>query len=125
MTSQKTRNILVADDMPVLLRFLERHLSRYGRVITAENGQMALERAQDMELDIAVLDVEMPLQNGIAVACMLLERPRPPAVILISALFNEPESAGLSIPEGIFACLAKPFEVEDLRDLVRRALDQR
>ena len=60
---------LAADDNPVNLLLLTRYIeSMGGEAVTAENGQQALEICRDAPIDIAFLDVHMPVMNGLDAA---------------------------------------------------------
>lgn len=66
---RKNISVFVADDHPMLLKGLVDELTAhtYSVVGTAENGAQALERIIDLNPDIALLDVEMPMLNGFEV----------------------------------------------------------
>jgi CheY-like chemotaxis protein len=122
-STEREARILVADDDPVILRFIRRLLSSRFDIHTAPDGPSALGLADRLSFHLAVLDVQMPGCSGVEVARHLLLLPVPPAVVLVSAVFADPRwSAELSVPRGVFSCLAKPYEPSELLDLVERAL---
>ncbi len=60
--------ILIADDDPDILDLLEYNLSKEGwEVHTASNGQEALDKAQDLNPDLVILDIMMPEYDGVEV----------------------------------------------------------
>ena len=60
-----TAKVLVADDEPHLLRLVKFRLEREGyQVVTAADGQVALELARSEQPDLCVLDVMMPKRSG-------------------------------------------------------------
>ena len=68
--------ILSADDDPDIRRLIERVLSRAGhRVILAPDGRAALDTAFSQDLDLVILDVDMPRMNGLD-ACRTLRNDR-------------------------------------------------
>jgi two-component system, OmpR family, alkaline phosphatase synthesis response regulator PhoP len=70
--SEKSRKILVADDEPDILEILKYNLVNEGYdVVTAKDGDEALERARRHQPDLIVLDVMMPKKSGVEV-CELL-----------------------------------------------------
>ena len=69
---QKARKVLIADDEPDILEILKYNLSNEGYdVITAKDGDEALEKARRTHPDLVVLDVMMPRKTGVEV-CQLL-----------------------------------------------------
>ena len=68
----KARKILIADDEPDILEILKYNLSNEGyEVITAKDGDEALEKARRSQPDLIILDVMMPKKTGVEV-CQLL-----------------------------------------------------
>ncbi len=68
----KARKILIADDEPDILEILKYNLSNEGyEVITAKDGDEAIEKARRTQPDLIVLDVMMPKKTGVEV-CQVL-----------------------------------------------------
>jgi two-component system alkaline phosphatase synthesis response regulator PhoP len=68
----KARKILIADDEPDILEILKYNLSNEGyEVVTAKDGDEALDKARRTSPDLIILDVMMPKKNGVEV-CELL-----------------------------------------------------
>jgi DNA-binding response OmpR family regulator len=113
--------ILVADDEPDIVALVERRLTNSGfAVITAVNGEDALQTARAHLPDLVLLDVMMPKLSGIEVSRLLRSAPEthPIPVILMSAgLVNR-----LTIPDDADAFIAKPFSARALPELVREVL---
>ena len=77
--------VLVADDEPRITKLVSIALGEAGfRVVTANSGEEALEKAEEVRPDIVLLDIVMPDLDGIEVMRQLRER-RPVAVILLTA----------------------------------------
>jgi CheY-like chemotaxis protein len=117
--------ILSADDDPDIRRLIERVLVGAGhRVILAADGQAALDVAldEDLDLDLVILDVEMPRMRGVDACRKLRDNPRTAhlPVIIASGSLRSPyvDATGA----GATASLHKPFTPAQLRDAVEREL---
>jgi CheY-like chemotaxis protein len=118
--------ILSADDDPDIRQLIERILVGAGhRVILAPDGQAALDAAsdEDLDLDLVILDVEMPRMRGLDACRAIRDDPRTahlPVIIASGSLvppFDDVREVGAT------ACLAKPFTAAELREAVDRELN--
>ena len=114
--------VLIVDDDVEICALIREQLERAGmRVLAAEDGEQALELAQEHTLDAAVLDVMMPGLNGYEVARRLREdeKTREIAIVLLTARAGgRDESYGYEV--GADDYIRKPFDARELR---RRLLD--
>jgi two-component system alkaline phosphatase synthesis response regulator PhoP len=86
------RKILIADDEPDILEILKYNLSSEGyQVITAKDGDEALDRAKFFHPDMIVLDIMMPKKNGVEVCEILRKQPafRETLILFLTALSDE------------------------------------
>lgn len=86
MNIEKTK-ILIADDHPIFLKGLQEVIEDTGNlqiIHKSDNGTDAINAALKEELDIAILDVDMPGANGLQVAEQILEKKPGVAVILLT-----------------------------------------
>src|SRR3954469_17057185 len=113
--------VLVADDEPRITKLVSIALGEEGfRVVTANSGEEALQKAEDVRPDIVLLDIVMPDLDGIEVMRQLRER-RPVAVILLTAKGSPADKAkGLDL--GADDYIAKPFHPDELAARVRAVL---
>ncbi|TWT89654.1 Transcriptional regulatory protein TcrA [Pseudobythopirellula maris] len=82
-----TRRTLVVDDEPQVRELTSRALSRCGFVCDqAEDGQQALEMFDARPYDAVVTDLRMPRLHGHALCMELLDRPRRPKILVLTAL---------------------------------------
>ncbi len=118
------RRILVADDEPINRTLIQRRLERAGyRVFTAENGREAVETALLNLPDLIILDVMMPLMDGLE-ACRLIksrEATRDIPVIFLSAR-DETDIKVNGLALGANDYISKPFKAEELLARVEVAL---
>jgi len=86
------RKVLIADDEPDILEILKYNLSGEGyEVITAKDGDEALEQARRHRPDLIVLDVMMPKKTGVEVCQLLRAQPafKETLIIFLTALNDE------------------------------------
>lgn len=114
-------NILIADDEAPArnrLRELLAEISHINIVAEAKNGQEALNLVSEYQPDIVLLDMLMPLMDGIEVAQHLQKMAKPPAVIFITAFDNYAMQAfDLSAVD----YLLKPIRLERLQTAINKA----
>ena len=117
--------VLVVDDDDVIRGLLELNLQLEGHeVVTAADGQDALDQVAADPPQLIVLDVMMPTVNGLQVAERLKADPstRGIPIILLSARAMETDvRSGMEI--GVDQYVTKPFDPIDLMELVERLLD--
>ena len=108
--------ILVADDEPRITKLVSIALSEEGfRVVTANGGEDALVKAEEVRPDVVLLDIVMPDLDGIEVMRQLRER-RPVPVILLTA--NKAKGLDLGADDYV----AKPFHPDELAARVRAVI---
>ena len=121
-------SILLADDEEKILKTLGRALRDDGHeVITASNAKDATRLLSERSVDLLIIDFLMPDRTGLDVIRELAATPESerPAVVMMTA-HGSIESAVEAMKLGARDYLQKPFEVDELLVLARRALeDQR
>jgi phosphoserine phosphatase RsbU/P len=118
--------ILVVDDDPGILHALSRILGRRHHVTCAASGPVALEQAQRLRPDLAVVDIRMPEMTGFEVTRGLKAALRDVDVILMTGNAEEPDDNLIqAIDEGAFYFIQKPFDRRVLLALVNRCLELR
>ena len=111
--------ILLADDQPLLLSALETILGAQADLTvaaTAANGAEAVEKARAHRIDVAVLDIRMPVLDGIAAATQIMELG--PKVIMLTT-FDDDTLVRAAIDAGVDGFLLKDAEPEVLASAVR------
>ncbi|MGC8780168.1 MAG: ANTAR domain-containing response regulator [Anaerolineae bacterium] len=121
MTMEALR-ILIADDESIRLLSLRQQLRALGHQVVAEasNGQEAVALAETTRPDLAILDIKMPVMDGIE-AAQQITRARPIPIILLTA-YNETELVERAAQANISAYLMKPVAEEDLLPAITLAL---
>lgn len=115
--------LLVVDDQASMREFLEIMLSQNGyEVRTAGSGEEAVKMYRDEQPDLVLTDVKMPGMSGLELIREIHALDPAAPVIAITA-FACADDAVLAVKEGAYDYISKPFQVEDLRLVIRNALD--
>jgi len=116
--------ILVVDDEPGMRSLLGKVLGKEGYFVTAfEKGGDALEAMASEDFDLAVLDIEMPGMNGIELLKKIKEKELSLNVVMITA-YGSLQSAVEAMRLGAYDYLTKPFQVEEIKLVVEKALER-
>lgn len=113
---EKEYTVLVVEDNAELLMLLKSHLGRRYNVLTARNGQQALNVLARKGLDIVVSDVMMPVMDGFELLRTIKQTEdyaQLPVVMLTAKTRDEDRAAGYG--SGADAYLAKPFRMDELQ----------
>jgi CheY-like chemotaxis protein len=104
--------ILLADDSLVQQKHSAAILQKQGHEVTvAENGQEALDALEDQEFDLVLMDVEMPVMNGLEAVSVIRGRERRIGRrIPVVAVTTVPDR-GQFFAAGMDGCLSKPLKV--------------
>lgn len=117
--------ILLVDDEEIVLESCRRILARGGYEIdAARDGLAALERVNEADYDLLILDIKMPRMDGIEVLRRVKEA-RPDIDIIMITGLHDIETAVRAMKLGALDYLPKPFEPSDLKMLVEKVFDQR
>jgi len=114
--------ILVIEDEPGIVDFLERGLEAHGfNVISALDGDSGIERALTEDVDLVVLDMMLPGKSGLEVLERLRESKPGMPVIVLTAL-GEIEHRVTGLDAGATDYLVKPFSLTELAARIRAQL---
>jgi CheY-like chemotaxis protein len=119
--------ILVVEDTPNVLELLDVTLRFKGYpVVTARNGQEALEKIYRERPALVITDILMPKMDGYALAHTLRKDPRTMAVpiMFVSATYITPEDKAFAINLGAVRFIEKPIDTEDFLLNVAEVLTQ-
>ena len=112
--------VLVVEDHPVNQKLVGVLLGRMGCVVTfCENGQLAFEQVQRDAFDLVLMDVNMPVMDGLSATRLIRALPgevaQIPIVIFTADVMNEAREQALAAGANDF--LSKPVKVDQLRAL--------
>lgn len=120
------KTILVADDEPFVLRSLEFILKKEGyTVLTATNGQEALDLATSNSPDLVFLDIQMPKMDGNTVCKELRLNPERASLYIIMITAKGQEADRLtSMESGANEFMTKPFSPRKVITRVKEILGE-
>ncbi|MDR6941202.1 response regulator transcription factor [Mucilaginibacter pocheonensis] len=116
--------ILLVEDEPNVVSVIKRGLAEYGfEVSVAANGVTGLQMALDNDFDLVILDVMLPVMDGIQVCKLIREHKQAIPIIMLTAL-DSTENIVSGLDSGADDYLVKPFKIAELaarlRTLMRR-----
>ena len=115
--------ILVVDDDGTQCKMLQKILIREGyEVKTATGGRDALEKFRERRADVVVTDIKMPDMEGLQLFHEIRQLDHEASVILITA-YGSIQSAVQAMAEGASYYLTKPVDVNHLKVLIRKAVE--
>lgn len=108
------KRILIVDDADFMRMMLEDILTHHKHtVLQAKNGQKCLDILQNEAVDVCVLDIVMPVMDGIETLRRIKEKQPDLKVVMLSALSQE-KTVKMALQLGADAFVVKPFQVECL-----------
>ena len=120
------KTIVIADDEPHVLRSLEFILKKQGyEVITAVNGEIALEKVRENNPDLVFLDIQMPKMDGNSVLRHLRDDPKfqDLYIVMITAKGQEADRLN-SLESGANEYVTKPYSPRKLIGRVKEILGE-
>ena len=114
--------ILVAEDEAIIRMDLIEMLqgAGYEVVAAATNGQEAIDLATEHKPDLAILDVKMPVLDGISASAKIIEI----APVLMLTAFSQKELVERARDAGVMAYVVKPFTIGDLMPAIEIAISR-
>jgi len=118
-------NLLVVDDDLSMREMLEVMLTSEGYdVAFAEDGAKAIRMLNDKAYDLILCDIRMEPVGGLEVL-RKAKRRRPQTVVIMISAFATTETAVEAMKEGAYDYIPKPFNVDEVKETIRNALDRR
>ncbi|MGP5586547.1 ANTAR domain-containing response regulator [Glutamicibacter ardleyensis] len=118
------RRVLVAEDETLIRLDIVEILRSEGYEVVAEvdNGQSALEKARELKPDLVLMDVKMPVMDGITAAEAIVKERIAPVVLLTA--FSQKELVERAREAGAMAYVVKPFTPADLTPAIEIAISR-
>ena len=118
------KSILIVDDEKGVGDFLTIVLKKQGyEAFYASSGKEALKLCKERSFDLALVDIKMPVMDGIE---FLKEAKRlnPSLIFIMITAYPSIETAVEAMKEEAFDYITKPFNVNELQRIIKRALEQ-
>lgn len=117
--------ILVIEDDETIRETVSEVLAQWGfEVEAAADGATGLKRARSRNFELILLDLRLPDMNGLDVLRAVRQDDDNTVVVVMTA-YPEVRTAVSAVKAGAYDYLNKPFDLDDLKDLVARALETR
>jgi CheY-like chemotaxis protein len=121
------KKILVVEDDPINQMILTDFLAANGyQTVAASTGPEGIERYDRDLPDLCLVDIQLPRKNGFELVREIRSRGKTTPVLLMSAVYNEPDQSSRTIQLGTLAdgYLTKPFDLVQLLAQVRQLLGE-
>lgn len=126
-----TYKILLVDDNPANLDLAVRLLTKRGyEVVTAENGQEAVDRFLENVFDVILMDLEMPVMSGIEAARQIRAKEKaaaidtPPYTPIIAMTAHDEETERTScLVVGMDGFITKPIDIKSIHQTIQKIID--
>jgi response regulator NasT len=124
VSSPSPRRVLIAEDEALIRLDLKEMLEEEGYQVVAEagDGQQAVDLAREHSPDVVILDVKMPVLDGISAAEQITADEIAPVVMLTA--FSQRELVDRAVTAGAMAYVVKPFGKADLLPTIEVAVSR-
>ena len=123
--TEELRRVLVVDDEETVRNLLKRVLEESGySVVTAANGQEALDKMSQLNIGVVLLDIKMPGISGMEVLQQLTADWFDTCVIMVTSVADA-QTAVEAMKLGAYDYITKPFKRDNLVLTMQRAIERR
>ena len=117
--------ILVADDEQSMREFLDIMLKKEGyKVSLASNGEEVLKLTEKDIFDLVLMDIRMPKLDGIS-ALKKIKAISPETIVIMITAYASADTAIKAMKEGAYDYITKPFKVEEIKLIIKNALEKK
>src|SRR5580698_7568231 len=122
--SQPPFRVVIAEDEALIRLDLKEMLEEEGYIVVGEaaDGEQAIDLSRKLEPDLVILDVKMPVLDGISAAERITEEAIAPVVMLTA--FSQRELVERAVDAGAMAYVVKPFGKADLLPTIEIAVSR-
>lgn len=117
------KKILIAEDDDINFRFIEAILKKTGVIIVrAKNGKEAVEKVRDSLFDLILMDIKMPVMDGLK-ATKIIRRSNKEIPVIAFTAFAAQDDESLCLEAGCNSYVSKPIHSEMFFSVLKRYLD--
>lgn len=115
---------VIADDESIIRMDLKALLEEMGHVVVGEaaDGQKALELTRKLKPDVVIMDIKMPVVDGLDAAKVIFDEKIAPVVLLTA--YSQKDLIERAKDAGVFGYLVKPFQESDLLPAIEIAISR-
>jgi len=118
------QKVLIVDDDKSIRYSLKRMMEESYSVLTAQNGEEALNRFKENSPDLIIMDIKMPGRSGMDVL-KEIKSIDPKSLVIIMTAYGTTETAIEAMKYGAFDYILKPFPIPKMKGLIEKALSLR
>ncbi|MCC6485351.1 MAG: response regulator [Armatimonadetes bacterium] len=114
--------VVIADDESIIRLDVKKVLEDAGHTVVGEasDGETAVNLARNLDPDICILDIKMPVMDGLDAAKIITDEGIAPVVLLTA--YSESDLVERARDAGVFGYLVKPFQESDMRPAIDIAI---
>lgn len=114
--------IVIADDESIIRLDLKKMLEEMGHTVVGEasDGQKAIDLTRALKPDVVILDIKMPVMDGLDAAKIISDEKLAPVMLLTA--FSQVDLINRAKEAGVFAYLVKPFKESDIIPAIEIAI---
>ena len=125
VSMEKKTHILVVDDEETVRNLIQRTLVEAGyNVVTAANGQEAMDKVSQLMPGAVLLDIKMPGMSGMEVLQQITTN-WPETCVIMATAVADAQTAVEAMKLGAYDYITKPFNLDDMVLTVQRAIEKR
>lgn len=116
--------VVIADDETIIRLDLKTLLEEMGHEVVGEaaDGQKALELARSLRPDVIIMDIKMPVMDGLDAAKIIADEKIAPVVLLTA--YSQKDLIERAKEAGVFGYLVKPFQESDIMPAIEIAVSR-
>ena len=118
------QTILIVDDDKSIRYSLKRMLEEKYSILTAQNGEEALDRIKEGSPDLILMDIKMPGRGGIEIL-KEIKSMDPKSLVILMTAYGTTDTAIEAMKFGAFDYILKPFPIPKMKGLVEKAISLR
>lgn len=114
-------SILIVDDDVNFVKSIAKILALKGyETVTADSGACALDLLKSRAFDIVLMDIKMPVMNGVD-TFRKMKAARPDTVAILMTAFSVDDLIRDALKEGCYAVVRKPFDIDSVVNMIEKA----